>query len=271
MILQLLYSRMNARKKTLAATAFLTVAAAIVIWVIQSSSGFQACAESQAKSYSQISEKKSPPLTLTLSNYASIRVRCAGHVFYEYRDTATAVATIFIALFTARLWFSTHRLWTVTRDTLSHAEETAERQLRAYVFPREPKISGLFGKGGITLTCKLHNFGQTPAYGLVCAATSYIGPVPQELVIVRGSIGPVPQLDLGPGAWITIVEKHPALSDQEKTDIKNGVKAIYFTGNFSYCDSFKKNHPRIFTLMKSKKDGLEGESMAVAPKNNQKS
>ena len=124
-----------------------------------------------------------------------------------------------------------------TKDTRATAEAArtqataAERQLRAYVFPKEPKIVGLFDQDGITMTCKLQNFGQTPAYGLVCTATSYIGPVAQGTVIVPGSIGPVSQLDLGPGASITITEKHRALSNEEKTDINEGKKAIYFSGN----------------------------------------
>lgn len=49
----------------------------------------------------------------------------------------TAIASLAIASFTGTLWFSTHRLWRVTKAALSHAEQTAIRELRAYVSVKE--------------------------------------------------------------------------------------------------------------------------------------
>lgn len=182
-----------------------------------------------------------------------------------------AVGTLILAIATTILGIATIFLSRRTRQLVEGAEQTAERQLRAYVFIKKPRIVGLFDSGGITLTCKIQNFGQTPAYEFVCAATSYVGPDPAGTVIVPGSIGPVSQLDLGPGGSITVTEKHRALSGDEIADLKKGVKAIYFSGNVAYKDAFGNGQTMTFNLMKGRRGGIDGETMAVCPIGNKAS
>jgi hypothetical protein len=164
-----------------------------------------------------------------------------------------ALGTIIIAVFTVILGTATIFLWRATRDLVDGTEKTAKTQLRAYVFPKEPRIVGLFVEGGETkATCKLQNFGQTPAYEMVCAATVYISTDPPETVIVPGAIGLSPMLDLGPGGSITITRGIQPLSEVEIADIKDGKRAIYFSGNIAYRDTFKNCQTATFLLMKSK-------------------
>jgi hypothetical protein len=188
-----------------------------------------------------------------------------GAALEAHHGAITAVATAFIGWFTYTLWRSSEKMWIATQNTLRHAERTAERQLRAYVHPRKPRIVGLFDGGEIKVACEIQNFGQTPAYELVCTATAFTSTDPPGTIIVPGAIGPVSQLDLGPGGSITITQSIRQLSELEIEEIKSGKKVIYFSGNIAYRDTFKDRQTATFLLMKSRRTGLEGDSMAVCP------
>lgn len=92
-----------------------------------------------------------------------------------------------LALFTALLFFATVRLYVATRNLVTGAEDTAKRQLRAYVgiddiriestTAEDPKFRGrrhceraaaigFVHRDFIVLNVK--NFGQTPAYDVTC-------------------------------------------------------------------------------------------------------
>jgi hypothetical protein len=62
---------------------------------------------------------------------------------FEKPDAYTALFTAFLALFTFTLWWSTNKLWSVTDKSLRHSEDTAQRQLRAYMSV-EPKGIGTY-------------------------------------------------------------------------------------------------------------------------------
>jgi hypothetical protein len=96
-----------------------------------------------------------------------------------------AISTGFIAVFTILLAFGTVALFCATRNLVSGAEDTAQRQLRAYVgvgaddlgfdtpgennpnyvpIPANPVAGQVFDD---FLTIKVKNFGQTPAYDVI--------------------------------------------------------------------------------------------------------
>jgi hypothetical protein len=59
-------------------------------------------------------------------------------VLIENNDKIIGVlSALAVAAFTCTLWWSTRGLWRVTSATLSHAEKTAIRQLRAYISVKE--------------------------------------------------------------------------------------------------------------------------------------
>jgi len=62
-------------------------------------------------------------MALSVVDSAAISGRCAGHVIYEYRDAATAIATVFIALFTFTLWQSTKGMMAATRNAVDLARQ----------------------------------------------------------------------------------------------------------------------------------------------------
>jgi hypothetical protein len=79
----------------------------------------------------------------------------------------TAVATIFIALFTLALRRSTDKLWNAGEAQRALSEQTAERQLRAYVsvelFGHAKFSRDVSGNFVCEIPYKISNKGQTPA------------------------------------------------------------------------------------------------------------
>ena len=90
----------------------------------------------------------------------------------------TALATIAIAAFTLTLKWSTDRLWTAGERQLAHFEDTAERQLRAYIFPRHTKLIDFNSNPLVQIIFK--NSGQTPAYDTALWATVAVAAYPLE-------------------------------------------------------------------------------------------
>jgi hypothetical protein len=182
-------------------------------------------------------------------------------------DLLNSVSTLVLAIFTIVLAIATIYLALANRALVRGADETAKRQLRAYVFTRSPSVTGLRSRDGIKATCKLENFGQTPAYGVTCASTLSVMKYPPGTVIVVGGMGPVSQLDLGPRGVCTIRASHRALSDDEIAEIRSGKKALYLNGAIAYTDCFKRSQSTEFMLMKNG-DDLDSDSMDVCPVGN---
>jgi hypothetical protein len=72
--------------------------------ILGTSSSFKTCKVEQAAANAEQRKENPPPSVLSLADSAAICIRCAGHVLYEYRDAATAVATVLIAIFTYTLY-----------------------------------------------------------------------------------------------------------------------------------------------------------------------
>ena len=153
----------------------------------------------------------------------------------------TAFATLAIALFTWTLWRSSEKMWTATQDALRHAEETAERQLRAYVH---------VARGGIKFdspeTSEWHleikNFGQTPAYNVRQWTHIWITAWPLQETL------PAPPADfqtaksiLAPGGLeIMVWIKSPPIPTKSLPLIGTRSGTIYIYGEIRYVDAFQK-------------------------------
>jgi hypothetical protein len=80
---------------------------------------------------------------------------------------ATVVATIFIAAFTGTLWWSTRKLWRAGERQLTHLENTAKRQLRAYIAATITECDEPETREGIfNFHIEIKNTGQTPTHDL---------------------------------------------------------------------------------------------------------
>ena len=80
------------------------------------------------------------------------------------------------------MFVSTFLLWWVTRNTWKHAQDSSERQLRAYVCVDSAKITGFAVGGRPVFSVTLKNVGQTPAYEY--RQTRFVGvqPWPQPTI-----------------------------------------------------------------------------------------
>lgn len=127
-----------------------------------------------------------------------------------------------------------------TKDSVEVARSTAERQLRAYVFPISASMLD-FAIGSIPRAdITIKNTGQTPAYDCTVIACIYriglpiVGAFPAPEVPTRMSGG-----SLGPG-----MERHPKpalnkpLCEADHTEIMDGRDSIFVFGRINYTDAF---------------------------------
>jgi hypothetical protein len=159
------------------------VIAAVATWVVSSQS-FQTCIQdNRAGAIDQTVPSRFAELSTVEKGRA-----CLGAYIHRYEATITTLATVLLAVFTFTLWSSTSQLWRATRDTLRHAEGTAERQLRAYVFVSTAKVDE---EDSIPYArVEIKNFGQTPAYKLVSVAGFAIDRYPPPSTLVSSCLKP---------------------------------------------------------------------------------
>ncbi len=126
----------------------------------------------------------------------------------EHNPIKAAWETVFpdsISLFTAALflatialWLSTRKLWLAGEKQLAHSEDTARRQLRAYLdfdgvkWRRRPTHDEP-GQVATGIFSRIKNYGQTPANDLVVEVRYFIQDTTGVLhaVTADGTDGPV--------------------------------------------------------------------------------
>jgi hypothetical protein len=106
-----------------------------LVWIVESSQSFQSCVQgAQYQGGEQTLQKRAANFSVLLRR----RQDCLGLFVHQNEGAITALATIFIALFTLTLWRSSERLWEASENQRALSEKTAERQLRARMyFPSE--------------------------------------------------------------------------------------------------------------------------------------
>lgn len=158
---------------------------------------------------------------------------------------ATCIGVLLLA---ATLWETTRTTIAAadavqaTKDSVEVARTTAERQLRAYVFPISVRLLDFAIGSAPRAEITIKNTGQTPAYDCTVIASIYriglplVGAFPNPDVPTRMSAGSV-----GPG-----MERHPkpsltkALSEDDHTAVREGKEAIFVFGRVNYVDAFGK-------------------------------
>jgi archaellum component FlaG (FlaF/FlaG flagellin family) len=163
-------------------------------------------------------------------------------------DFVTAAATLVIAFFTFTLWRATNKLWDAGERQLAHLNETAERQLRAYV--NVMKITVETSGNEHTFSIEIKNFGQTPAYNeLVETAVAFAYfPLVHELTLDKSKVtGPSV---LAPGAMHHVkIETNSPFSAEELVQVRQGTGAIYIFGRIEYNDAFANFRQTTFRHM----------------------
>ncbi len=171
-----------------------------------------------------------------------------------------AFYTSLLVLFTAILGGSTLALWWSTRRLVRGAEETAQRQLRAYVgvtvtdcelkHPEESRRSS--DPSIFTMVLKILNSGQTPAYDMITVTTVMFldHPVAVDYDFSR-PLGANPSMAvLNPGADIRHETKPYLLSAAEVEEMRdlNSKRRLYTFGEIKYRDAFNMSRHTHFCI-----------------------
>jgi hypothetical protein len=109
-------------------------------WILGTSSSYNDCKAKQTAAQSEQAKENAPPIVLPLADKTAICARCAGHVIYEYRDAVTAVATVFIAIFTFTLWLATYRLWISGDRQIGISEQLAAIAKAQHIAANRPRL-----------------------------------------------------------------------------------------------------------------------------------
>ena len=155
---------------------------------------------------------------------------------------------IFIALFTLMLFIATRRL-------VTGADDTARRQLRAYI-----SVVKAFQVDNHDLTAyatNIRNSGQTPAYAIKCWRGIGIQKHPLTSRLSPPA-GHTPDTDvvLGNGAELGFNDEiRPQFSPREMGNVKTGKAAIYVWGRIEYLDCFERKHFTDFCLFQTEPGG----------------
>lgn len=150
--------------------------------------------------------------------------------------------TALLALVTGVLAFFTYRLWRSTSNLVREGHQTAQRELRAYVFPFQfEKIIPRVGNNTFAPTevsILIHNFGKTPAYQLRVAAKAEISTSMEHLELVTDT-GPVLG-HLAPDAThpaiVPIIPAIPPAGSGSEGDTAKSI--LYVHGRVTYIDAF---------------------------------
>lgn len=199
-----------------------------------------------------------------------------------------------IAWFTGTLWRSTSALETsaakqskdmqvslriagesadTAKRTVETMEETAERQLRAYVAVTEAKIVNIKNPGmpdNQQINIQLKNFGQTPAY----KGSFWLEPCinDNDFALVKAVEKPQSARNsnvgiIAPGGdTFTVITDFPLLSGDSQ--VYQGKKTFYVYGEFHYADAFAVNRVTYFRYMRKGKGWTHEGNMYVCPEGN---
>jgi hypothetical protein len=245
------------------------------IWIVGSAKSFQQCIRDIKKQETTQHSKESISYFFVVLGRYKI---CSGVFIVENRDAVIALGTLGLVFFTGTLWWATRRLQQFAEiqshemrrsikaaeraasAALRHvtvAEETAERQLRAYVFvisgevlAAEPNGNLIFPVQQITegtraaTNIRFQNTGQTPAYDVVAKGEIEFTDWPLDTTKFK----PIEDSPFGFGkeglgangarGKQNIIDN--ILTVENMADLSAGRKAIVAHGRIMYRDAFKK-------------------------------
>ena len=182
-------------------------------------------------------EKSTPSFSIAFDAY---RI-CLGRFTHDNAEAIIAAFTIILAL-------STIFLWVATRDLVTGAEKTAERQLRAYVSVAPVRITNINPGRVITVIYNFTNHGLTPAHKVVQASVIRLEhhPLPRNFRfpdlagIERPSRIVLPPSSPIPGQ--ALAERR--FTQNEMIEIlqapRQGGRRLYIFGQVDYIDAFRK-------------------------------
>ena len=156
------------------------------------------------------------------------------------------------------------------RRTLNTMNDTAKRQLRAYVVLNDTRLIDLFGANpGFEVNFK--NTGQTPARDFKATCRVAASPFPLFGPLSLGPAAPLPSTSLvAPQGLNTVPLPAPrALTDVEKDLVRRRIMAFYVHGIVTYVDVFGDSHWTRFRVMCGGATGIVGGLLANCHEGNE--
>jgi hypothetical protein len=163
--------------------------------------------------------------------------------FWE-KTTSDPIATftLVLAFSTVGLWIATGALYLVGERQRNLSEDTAKRELRAYIVGASSAQMRGFNSSRPICVLTFKNAGQTPAYNVCVWTSNAVAIYPME------SSPPPPDISPGEGSSVGVVAPggdfhNEIVSDVEVTAADRaaviaGRCAFYIYGKISYRDSF---------------------------------
>ncbi|MCE7886240.1 MAG: hypothetical protein DYH13_01880 [Alphaproteobacteria bacterium PRO2] len=172
-----------------------------------------------------------------------------------------AIATILLAVFTAKLWSSTKQL-------VEGADKTAQRQLRAYVCVSGANILPTQTPDVFYIRIQIKNVGMTPAY-------KFVGHLNAEICNFPGVPNlnlPIPPLESKStvGADQTMdINLFYRISAADWQAIQARTKAIYAYGRLDYEDIFGNQWYTNYRAARGRTDNLPEGLLAACEEGNE--
>jgi hypothetical protein len=187
---------------------------------------FHACVGQHS---SQQGAESTYPQAINIVRTVKVQSLCSVYLVDRHAGFFATLATLSIASFTFTLWLATNKLWVAS-------ENTAKRQLRAYVFICDARrITAHIPALGVSIEIK--NTGQTPAYDV----TLYTGAVfdADPFTSIRPALKKEGFYLIGPGEFVTHrMTLEPVLTANELILIQSGKVKVFVYGFCDYRDAF---------------------------------
>ncbi|WP_172592463.1 hypothetical protein, partial [Nitrosomonas supralitoralis] len=166
-----------------------------------------------------------------------------------------------IAFFTFLLFLATVALWWATRRLVQGAEDTAQRQLRAYVSINLDEKMFFDSDGLLNAPFITKNNGVTPANFMLCSLHIGLFRFPLDTELDPPNYSPTSSnSSLFPGEQVRQYATLPRELNQTETQvIENGEGAIYVWGEVRYKDVFNKQRSTQFRMYSTGADFCRGE------------
>jgi len=143
--------------------------------------------------------------------------------------------------FTAWAALAASRAARAAERSVSIADDTAKRQLRAYVHIRDARVLNFGNNEPIKISASVHNFGNTPAYSAEISTSFCTGSDPQsgDHFVSAREPDKRNRATIPPGSSTIMTIEFPKTLDASEIDnLRNGKLAIWFFGEVRYRDAF---------------------------------
>ncbi len=172
----------------------------------------------------------------------------------SFRGYRLKITDTLLAAFTFLLFIATVFLYCATRALVKGVEDTAQRQLRAYVSEQVDIANLQTLNRGYLAPIEIKNTGLTPAYDLHCwAMLAWLDDPESRAYLFEAPARTIgdPRFVVNPGSSHSLCAEIE-LNGQEMNATH---KRLYIWGEIKYLDAFKKPHTKKFRLYQLVRSG----------------